>query len=552
MLNRLSINNYALIDELSIDFKKGFTTITGETGAGKSILLSALGLILGERAELKAIADANKKCVVEGEIIIDKYDIQSFFEIHDLDYLNPTLIRREIAPSGRSRAFVNDTPVSLNQLKELGSYLIDIHSQHQTLLLNSQNYQLKIVDVFCNHKNELSQFQNDYQSYLSKQTELDELLEKEKQISRELDYKQFLFDELEGAKLTNQDSKIEDELSKLENFEEIQHKLNQIISISDNEESSVSSLLSSIVMSIDSIKEKDSNLVPINDRLNSLWIEFKDCLSELESIASSYSIDFDVKQFLFLQERFNLVNKLFQKHNVQTIEQLMELHSDLSKELERFHTIDSSIESLKKDCKNTFIKASDSAKKLSKNRLAILPVLEKELISLLSNLGMPSAKLKINTNSFDDLTIKGYEDFTFCFSSNKGVDPMEISKIASGGELSRLMLCFKYVLAQKTNLPTIIFDEIDAGVSGEIAHKMAGLMSQMSKSMQVIGITHLPQVAAKGNVHLLVSKAESTNRTQTVIKELKEEERVDELAKMLSGKSITESSLSNARDLLNT
>tara|TARA_B100001063_G_C16724998_1_gene535848 strand:- start:628 stop:1545 length:918 start_codon:yes stop_codon:yes gene_type:complete len=305
-------------------------------------------------------------------------------------------------------------------------------------------------------------------------------------------------------------------------------------------------------MSIDSIKEKDSNLVPINDRLNSLWIEFKDCLSELESIASSYSIDFDVKQFLFLQERFNLVNKLFQKHNVQTIEQLMELHSDLSKELERFHTIDSSIESLKKDCKNTFIKASDSAKKLSKNRLAILPVLEKELISLLSNLGMPSAKLKINTNSFDDLTIKGYEDFTFCFSSNKGVDPMEISKIASGGELSRLMLCFKYVLAQKTNLPTIIFDEIDAGVSGEIAHKMAGLMSQMSKSMQVIGITHLPQVAAKGNVHLLVSKAESTNRTQTVIKELKEEERVDELAKMLSGKSITESSLSNARDLLNT
>ncbi|MDG1917245.1 MAG: DNA repair protein RecN [Flavobacteriales bacterium] len=552
MLNRLSINNYALIDELSIDFKKGFTTITGETGAGKSILLSALGLILGERAELKAIADANKKCVVEGEIIIDKYDIQSFFEIHDLDYLNPTLIRREIAPSGRSRAFVNDTPVSLNQLKELGSYLIDIHSQHQTLLLNSQNYQLKIVDVFCNHKNELSQFQNDYQSYLSKQTELDELLEKEKQISRELDYKQFLFDELEGAKLTKQDSKIEDELSKLENFEEIQHKLNQIISISDNEESSVSSLLSSIVMSIDSIKEKDSNLVPINDRLNSLWIEFKDCLSELESIASSYSIDFDVKQFLFLQERFNLVNKLFQKHNVQTIEQLMELHSDLSKELERFHTIDSSIESLKKDCKNTFIKASDSAKKLSKNRLAILPVLEKELISLLSNLGMPSAKLKINTNSFDDLTIKGYEDFTFCFSSNKGVDPMEISKIASGGELSRLMLCFKYVLAQKTNLPTIIFDEIDAGVSGEIAHKMAGLMSQMSKSMQVIGITHLPQVAAKGNVHLLVSKAESTNRTQTVIKELKEEERVDELAKMLSGKSITESSLSNARDLLNT
>ena len=552
MLNRLSINNYALIDELSIDLKKGFTTITGETGAGKSILLSALGLILGERADLKAIADSDKKCVVEGEVIVDKYDLESFFEIHDLDYLNPTLIRREITPSGRSRAFINDTPVSLNQLKELGAYLIDIHSQHQTLLLNSEDYQLKIVDVFCNHKNKLSQFQKDYQSYLSKQKELNDLLEKEKQLSRELDYKQFLFDELEDVKLTNLDSNLEDELIKLENFEEIQQKLNQIISISDNEDSSVNSLLSSIVMSLESIKDKDSNIVPINDRLNSLWIEFKDCVSELENIMSSYSIDFDAKHFVFLQERFNLVNKLFQKHNVQTIEHLMELHSDLSNELEGFHSIDSSIESLKLDCKNIFNKASDSAKKLSENRSAILPVLEKELISLLINLGMPSAKLKIKTNKYEELSAKGYEDFTFCFSSNKGVEPMEISKIASGGELSRLMLCFKYVLAQKTNLPTIIFDEIDTGVSGEIAHKMAFLMSQMSKSMQVIGITHLPQVAAKGNIQLLVSKSESTNRTQTSIKELKAEERVEELAKMLSGKSITKSSMSNARDLLNT
>ncbi len=552
MLKRLSINNYALIDKLSLDLKTGFTSITGETGAGKSILISALGLIIGERADFKVFADIDNKCIVEGEFNISNYNLEYFFENNDLDLINPTLIRREITPTGRSRAFVNDTPVSLNQLKELGTHLIDIHSQHQTLLLNSQDYQLKLVDAYCNHEDMLLQFKSEYQSYLSKQKELDELIENENQLSRELDYKQFLFDELEEAKLSLEDKTIEEEVNKLENFKEIQHKLNQIIMISDNSESSVSSLLSNIVINLDSVRKNDSKIDALNSRFNSIWIEFKDCVSDLEDLASYYNIDFDAKQLLFFQDRLNLINKLIQKHGVKTIEDLLEVQTNLSKDLEQFNSLDKTKESLRNKCIKTFNLASKTAKILSKNRISILPHIQNELQDLLANLGMPNARVKIVTNSYDKFNIKGYEDFTFCFTSNIGIEPKEISTIASGGELSRLMLCFKYILAQKTSLPSIIFDEIDTGVSGEIAHKMANLMSQMSKSMQVISITHLPQVAAKGSVQLLVSKLETSEKVQTNIKELLPEERIVELAKMLSGKAITDSSLSNARDLLNT
>ena len=552
MLNRLTINNYALIEELIFDLNKGFTCITGETGAGKSILISALGLILGERADFKAISDINKKCIVEGEFNITNYNLESFFINNDLDFTNPIIIRREITPASRSRAFVNDTPVSLNQLKELGSYLIDINSQHKTLLLNSQDYQLKLVDAFCNHQDILSKFKSEYQFYLSKQKELVELIEYENQLSRELDYKQFLFDELEEAKLSLDDKSIEEEVNKLENFEEIQQKLNQILMISDNSEPSVSSLLSNIVFSLESIRKNDSKIDALNLRFNSIWIDFKDCVSELENLASNYSIDFDAKHMLFLQERFTLINKLLRKHNVNSIEDLLEIHSNLLKDLEQFRSMDKTIKSLKNECDNTFNIASKTALTLSKNRKSVLLNIQKELQGLLANLGMPNARVKIVTNTYDKLNVKGYEDFTFCFTSNKGVEPKQLSSIASGGELSRLLLCFKYILAQKTSLPCVIFDEIDSGVSGEIAHKMADLMSQMSKSMQVISITHLPQVAAKSSVQLLVSKLETSEKSQTRIKELLLEERIVELAKMLSGKTITDSSLSNARDLLNT
>tara|TARA_Y100000589_G_C27196975_1_gene647304 strand:- start:584 stop:2242 length:1659 start_codon:yes stop_codon:yes gene_type:complete len=551
MLNRLYINNYALIDELSIDLKPNFTSITGATGAGKSILISALGLILGERFEMKAIANIDKKCIVEGEFTITNYNLETFFVENDLDYINPTFIRREITPSGRTRSFVNDTPVSLNLLKILGSLLIDIHSQHQTLLLNSKDYQLKLVDTYCNHFDLELKFKSEFKSYIDKKNKLEELVENEKQISREFDYKKFLFDELEEANITFEDKLIEEELNKLENFEEIQQKLNHILKISDTNDLSVTSLLSNIVITLDSIRKNDSNIEALSSRLNSIWIEFKDCISDLENLSSKYNIDFSSRDLLLLQERNNLISKLLQKHNVNNVEELLEIHSNLSKDLENYFNVDNSIELLKKECENAYKSASGIANKITKNRLNVLPKIENELNSLLSNLGMPNARVKILTNSFEKLNIKGYENFIFSFSSNKGVKPMEISKIASGGELSRLMLCFKYILASKTNLPTVIFDEIDSGVSGEIAHKMADLMNRMSNSMQVISITHLPQVAAKGSVHLLVSKIESSNKEKTIIKELTSDERIHELAKMLSGKSITDSSLSNAKDLLN-
>ena len=552
MLSRLSIKNYALIDELSIDLKHGFTSITGETGAGKSILLGALGLILGDRSDSKVITDSHKKCIVEGDFKIDKYGLELYFNTNDLDYLDNTLLRREISPNGRSRAFVNDTPVSLNQLKEIGSFLIDIHSQHQTLLLNSQDYQLKLVDAYCNHQDLLSQFKSEYQSYLSKQKELDELVENEKQLTREFDYKQFLFEELEEAKLSLEDKSIEEELNRLENFEEIQQKLNQILIIADTDDSSVSTMLSNIVLTLDSVRKNDNKIDALNSRFNSIWIEFKDCISDLENLASNYNIDFDARHLLLLQERYSLINKLLQKHSVNSLDELIEIHSNLSLELEQFHSLDKTVKSLSNECDKTLKKVSNTAQTLTKNRISVLSSIENELQILLSSLGMPNARVKIIKNAFEKLSVKGFEDFTFYFSSNKGVELKEISSVASGGELSRLMLCFKYILAQKTSLPSIIFDEIDSGVSGEIAHKMADLMSQMSKSMQVISITHLPQVAAKGRVQLLVSKSETSDKTQTNIKELLPEERITELAKMLSGKTITDSSLSNARDLLNT
>lgn len=551
MLSRISITNYALIDELSIDLKQGFTSITGETGAGKSILIGALGLILGDRADIKSIADTSKKCIVEGDFQIKKYSLQHYFDKYDLDYLDNTVLRREISPSGRSRAFINDTPVSLNQLKEIGAFLIDIHSQHQTLLLNSQDYQLKIVDSFSNHNELLEQFHLKYQSYLSKKKILIELQEKETLFSRESDFKQFLFNEIEEAKISAKDNNIEEELKKFENYDEIQQKLNYALNLSESDDLSIISQLNNLISSLDSVSNKDSVVKPINDRLISLSIEFKDCISEIDTIKANYNQDFDDKHLLLLQERYNLLNQLFHKHRVNTVDELIQIKTNLSLDLERYNSMDIEIEKVKNECSILFNKSSDLAKKLTNNRLKVLPNLENELKGLFFKLGMPNAEIKIHTNVYENLTSKGFENFSFHFSANNGGTPMEISKIASGGELSRVMLCIKYVLAAKTNLPTVIFDEIDSGVSGEIAHKMASLMGQMSINMQVIGITHLPQVAAKGNCQLLVSKKESANKTQTSIRELSKSERINELAKMLSGQSITKSSLSNAQDLLN-
>lgn len=552
MIKRLSISNYVLIDKLSIDFNEGFTSITGETGAGKSILLGALGLILGDRADTQSLANNTTKCIVEAEFQIKKYALQNFFKKNDLDYFDLAVVRREISSNGRSRAFINDTPVNLNLLKQISQFLVDIHSQHQTLLINTQEYQLNIIDSYCNNSSLIQKFKEKYSFYKQQKTELNTLVEKENALKNEIDYKQFLFNEIEEIKVSKSDEDIDDELIQLENFEEINSKLSLSTELSETNEYSIISLLGELESNLESIKDKDRNISPLSDRINSIYIDFKDCLYELNALKESYNDGFDIKRFNYLQERSNLINRLLHKHSLKEVNQLISFKEQLQKDLEKIGSIDEEIQALKKKCDLSLEQANNLANKLSSKRLKGIPKLEKEIISLASDLGMPNSTLCISQKTNDELSSSGIDDFTFNFSANKGVDAMEISKIASGGELSRLMLCFKYILAQKANLSCILFDEIDTGVSGNIAHKMAELMKKMSANMQVISITHLPQVAAKANSQLLVSKVEIENKTVTTIKALSKDERVVELANMLSGQSITESSLKNADDLLNT
>ncbi|MDG1190149.1 MAG: DNA repair protein RecN [Flavobacteriales bacterium] len=552
MIKRLSISNYVLIDKLSIDFNEGFTSITGETGAGKSILLGALGLILGDRADTQSLANNTKKCIVEAEFQIKKYALQNFFKKNDLDYFDLAVVRREISSNGRSRAFINDTPVNLNLLKQISQFLVDIHSQHQTLLINTQEYQLNIIDSYCNNSSLIQKFKENYSFYKQQKTELNTLVEKENALKNEIDYKQFLLNEIEEIKVAKSDEDIDDELIQLENFEEINSKLSLSTELSETNEYSIISLLKELESNLESIKDKDRNISPLSDRINSLYIEFKDCLYELNALKDSYNDGFDIKRLNYLQERSNLINRLLHKHSLTDINQLISFKEQLHKELDKIGSIDEEIDALKKKCDLSLKQANDLAKELSSKRLKAVPKLEKEIISLASDLGMPNSTLSLSQKTKDELSSSGIDDFTFNFSANKGVETMEISKIASGGELSRLMLCFKYILAQKANLSCILFDEIDTGVSGNIAHKMAELMKKMSANMQVISITHLPQVAAKANSQLLVAKIENDNKTTTTIKSLSKDERVVELANMLSGQSITESSLKNADDLLNT
>lgn len=552
MIKRLSISNYVLIDKLSIDFNEGFTSITGETGAGKSILLGALGLILGDRADTQSLANNTKKCIIEAEFQIKKYALQNFFKKNDLDYFDLAVVRREISSNGRSRAFINDTPVNLNLLKQISQFLVDIHSQHQTLLINTQEYQLNIIDSYCNNSSLIQKFKEKYSFYKQQKTELNTLVEKENALKNEIDYKQFLLNEIEEIKVAKSDEDIDDELIQLENFEEINSKLSLSTELSETNEYSIISLLKELESNLESIKDKDRNISPLSDRINSLYIEFKDCLYELNALKDSYNDGFDIKRLNYLQERSNLINRLLHKHSLIDINQLISFKEQLQKELDKIGSIDEEIDALKKKCDLSLKQANDLANELSSKRLKAVPKLEKEIISLASDLGMPNSTLSISQKTKDELSSSGIDDFTFNFSANKGVEAMEISKIASGGELSRLMLCFKYILAQKANLSCILFDEIDTGVSGNIAHKMAELMKKMSANMQVISITHLPQVAAKANSQLLVAKVENDNKTTTTIKSLSKDERVVELANMLSGQSITESSLKNADDLLNT
>jgi DNA repair protein RecN (Recombination protein N) len=549
MLKHLSVQNYALIDQLEVEFSEGLTIITGETGAGKSILLGALGLISGSRADTQALQDKTKKCIVEASFNIKGYALKDFFKANELDYEETTAIRREINPEGKSRAFINDTPVTLSQLKELGDVLIDIHSQHQTLTLNGSEFQLSVVDAFAKHEEVLEEYRSDYKNYKTLEKQLNELIERESQAKKDLDYFQFQFNELEDANLkADEQLTMEQELETLNNSEEIKSGLSKAANGLNGGEQNLLTSLSEIKLLLASFAKFKPEINELSTRINSSYIELKDIANELENLEQD--IVYDPKRIEDLTQKLDAIYRLQQKHQVKTIEELITIKNELSNKLLDFSSLETQIEKVKKELNKLQTSLITLSKKIAANRKKVIPKIEKEIASLLSALSMPNAQLKIEHTELETFSANGTDKVSFLFSANKGSDFKELNKVASGGELSRLMLSIKSLIAQLTALPTIIFDEIDTGVSGDVADKVGSIMTSIAKAMQVITITHLPQIASKGKSHLFVYKEDKNNKTYSNIRKLSAEERIQEVAKMLSTGNPTTAAISNAKELL--
>lgn len=550
MLKQLIIENYTLIKKLDIRFSDGFTVITGETGAGKSILIGALSLILGDRADTQALMDKSKKCIVEGHIIIKDYGIDEFLDNNKLDYEDITIIRREIIPSGKSRAFINDTPVTLSVLKEFGERLVNIHSQHKILTLNDMDFQLAVIDNFAMHGKLVEEYRMIFKEYEKNRILLKELEEKERETKSDEDYYQFLYDELDKANLLIDEQKdIENELEILNHSEEIKTVLNNASDVLANSDENILSQLNNISSMLSKLSDYNEEIKDISKRMEECFIELKDISGELENL--NQEIVYDPERIDELNNRLNTIYTLEQKHRVSSVEQLHEIQKSLSEKLNGINKLDDEIASIKNILKDLNNKLLLSGKKISENRKKQLPVIEKELLQLLAQLGMKHASFRIDINDAEGLTRDGLDRVRFLFNANKGGVMQEISKVASGGELSRLMLGIKSLVSRKNLLPTVIFDEIDSGVSGEIADKVGNIMRKMSENMQLIAITHLPQIAAKGDEQLLVYKEIKGSETYTRIKQLGQDSRIDEIAKMLSGEEPTPAAKQTARELLN-
>ncbi|TPN82110.1 DNA repair protein RecN [Aquimarina algicola] len=549
MLTNLSIKNFALIEQLQVSFDTGLITITGETGAGKSLLLGALGLLLGKRADLNSIKDDTQKCIIEGTFDVTKYDLHAFFEEEDLDYEGQTIIRREILPSGKSRAFVNDTPVTLSALTLLGVKLIDIHSQHQTLEVTTTDFQFKVLDALANTDREIESYQRGLKLLKKKENELQELLSNQENFTKEYDYNSFLLKELEEAKLLPDELPVlEEQYEKLNNIEEIQDKLSISISTISAEEIGVSDQLNSIKTYLSKLEPYSSDLKELSNRIQSLYIELDDVYASLENELEK--LEADPKLLEETSNRLQLLHDLQIKHTVTSIKELISIKESLSQKVSKTESLTEDIDKLKQDLQKIKEQLDEVAQKIHKKRNKALPKLIKELENILKALGMPNAEFKVSLNLQEQYFSNGKEKLEFLFSANKGGTFGELKKVASGGELSRIMIAIKAILSQYDQLPTIIFDEIDTGVSGEIAHKMAELMTDMSKNMQVFSITHLPQIAASGQNQYKVYKEDVNNTTVTQLRLLNEEDRIKEIAEMIGGKDISDSALTHAKSLL--
>ncbi len=550
MLTSLSIQNYALINQLSIDFSSGLSIITGETGAGKSILLGALGLVLGKRADISTLKNASKKCIVEVEFAIKNYNLQSFFDKIDIDFDEKTIIRREILPSGKSRAFVNDTPVTLSVLNELKSKLVDVHSQHQTLQLSDTHFQFSVLDALAKNQQKIASYQRGLKQYNKLNKELEDLENKQREANKQYDYNLHLYNELLEVNLQEDEQvSLEENLEKLSNVEDIKLHLSEGLKIASNEDVGLQNLLYSLENSLQKIAPFSKEYLELSERITSIKIELDDIVDELAT--ATENVTSDPLELEKVNDRLQLIYNLQKKHYVSSNVALLEIQEELSVKVDHVENASAIIEQKQAEINKVAKKLDEVAQMISLARKKVIPKLKKSLESLLTDLGMKNAQFSIIITPINKYFFNGKDTIQFLFAANKGGNFGELKKVASGGELSRIMLSIKKILSENTQLPTIIFDEIDTGVSGEISNKIATIMQQMSSHMQVITITHLPQIASKGNQHYKVYKEEIVGTTTTNLKLLSTEERVVEIAEMLSGKAISDSAIIHAKELLN-
>ena len=549
MLTTLTIQNYALIQELNIDFSGGLSIITGETGAGKSILLGALSLLVGQRADTSVLLDQSRKCIVEGTFHINGYGLEDAFIQYDLDFDNISVIRREISPDGKSRAFVNDSPVNLTVLRDLGERLIDIHSQHQNQYLENPQFQLKVLDTFARDSILLQKYRENYTLHRTLKNEYQNISEMASKNKADLDYFQFQFDQLNLSKLIDGElDSQEQELKLLTHSEEIKTSLSGVSNCMSGETNSVILLIKDSLVFFNKIKGFYPPVIELQNRLDSVFVEIKDIAHETDSLCEH--IDHDPVRVDFVKQRLDSLYSLFQKHRCGSVADLINIRDDLKRKIDEISNVDFRLEELKIEIEKVRSSLEKISSTISTERQNVIPSIENKVLELIKQLGIPNGLFKIEMTTTDDFTANGSDRVRFLFSANKQGVLQELAKVASGGEMARLMLSIKATISDEITLPTIIFDEIDAGVSGDIADKMGNVIFHMSENAQIINITHLPQIASKGQNHYFVYKVDLDDKTHTSIKKLKSDERVIEIARMLSGEQLSDAAINNAKALL--
>tara|TARA_B100001250_G_scaffold318277_1_gene280883 strand:- start:666 stop:2318 length:1653 start_codon:yes stop_codon:yes gene_type:complete len=550
LLKELRIRNFALIDELEVSFSKGMSCITGETGAGKSILLGGLSLVLGKRADINLLKDLNKKCFVEAVFHIKNYDLKKFFLDNNLDYFDETILRREIIPNGKSRAFINDTPVKISLLDNLSSNLIDIHSQNETQLINQESYQFLIVDSFAQNNSVLSNYKSYLREYNLINIKLESLNKKRSELNESHEFKKFIYDELVDANLSESfEDDVKDKFLELSNIEDVEKNLRKSLSLLENDQIGLINQIIEFRNLIKDLNEKSNKYLSIKERVDVVYYELTDLLEEFNM--KIQNLETNPEELTILENKIDNTNSLLNKHKLKNVLELINLREDLKQEIQKNENIDESILSVKTRKIDIEKKLNILSEEISKRRQEVIPQIESDLKKLTHRMGMKGANFKIKLISSNTFLYNGKDSIKFYFKSNKGSDYRLLKKIASGGEMSRIMLSIKNIISRYKKLPTIIFDEIDSGVSGKISDSIAEIMFELSMSTQVFTITHLPQVASKGNKHFKVYKLSDKLKTNTYIKQLNKEERIEEIALMLSGNKITKTAKAHAKQLLN-